>query len=131
MPGSPDVNPAFEATATFASPFAPRSAAASSPSGAPAWLRALFEALRRTPAQACDRSTGLYHRSGLFAAANEIIQARVSPGAVCMVVVEFADLREVCDIYGTAIARKVVAKLVRRLRVAAGWRGLVGRTGPA
>ncbi|HUR88733.1 MAG TPA: diguanylate cyclase [Ramlibacter sp.] len=96
----------------------------------PRWIRMLLPP-QRIPAELLDRSTGLYNRAGLFAAANEMIHSARASANASMVIVEFGDLREVCDIYGDAIARRVVARIVRRLRRVAGAHGVVGRTGPA
>lgn len=120
------MNPAFQATVTFAPRLVPQL-----PARLPAWLCRLFESARFCPAQFVDPGTGLFNRAGLFAAAHRAIRDRQAGVPVAIVVLDFADLREVCDIYGMPIARKVVAKAVRRLRTVAGWHGLVGRTGPS
>jgi diguanylate cyclase (GGDEF)-like protein len=120
------VNPAFEATVTFAPQFVPQL-----PTRLPSWLRCFVAPARFSPAQFVDRSTGLFNRAGLFAAAHEVIRGRQVGVPVSVIVLDFADLQEVCDIYGKSIARKVVAKTVRRLRKVAGWHGIVGRTGPS
>jgi GGDEF domain-containing protein len=78
-----------------------------------------------------DRSTGLYNRAGLFAAGNQMVRARASGVPVSLVLVEFADLAEVREIYGDDTARKVVAMLVRKVEGIAGLRGMAGRTGAA
>jgi GGDEF domain-containing protein len=125
------VNPAFEATATLdpadcgCVPHAP------APSRWPAWMRRLAMPLREPEGDARDRSTGLYNRAGLFAVIAEAIRMDRGDKALGMVVVEFSDLHEVYQIYGATIARKVVARIVRRLRSIAGLRGFVGRTGTA
>jgi diguanylate cyclase (GGDEF)-like protein len=114
------MNPALAATVNFM-PMAPI---------AGGWLRSIFMPGRSIPADHCDRSTGLYNRAGLFAATDEILQSRGGDLPTSVIVIEFADLSEVYDIYGAAIARKVVARIVSRLRNVAGRSGLVGRTGP-
>ena len=124
------MNPAFEATATFAAPLEYGRGDARPPRLVQALWR-LLRPQRPIAAECTDRSTGLYNRAGLFAAAHEQLRDRAREAPASMVVLEFADLREVYDIYGAPIARKVVARIVRRLRAAAGARGLVGRTGPA
>jgi GGDEF domain-containing protein len=78
-----------------------------------------------------DRSTGLYNRAGLFAAGDELIRARTPGVPVSLVLLEFADLREVHEIYGDDVARDVVAKLVRTVEAVAGIRGMAGRTDTA
>lgn len=120
--------PAFQATVTFAPEFGADGDAVAS--RWPAWTRRLLRSFRTIPEEARDRSTGLYNRAGLFAAANEATQARGAGLPVSMVVLDFADLREVYQIYGNAVARKVVERTVRRLRSLAGSRGFAGRTGP-
>jgi diguanylate cyclase (GGDEF)-like protein len=120
------MNPAFEATVSFA----PESSAGEgSVSRWPDWMRRLMRSFRAAPEEALDRSTGLYNRAGLFAAANEAVRTREGQ-PLSMVVLDFADLREVYQIYGNEIARKVVGRVVRRLRAVAGARGVAGRTGP-
>jgi diguanylate cyclase (GGDEF)-like protein len=119
------VNPAFEATATFAPRLVPQLPVL------PAWVRRFVNPAKFAPAQFVDRGTGLYNRAGLFAMAHDMIRDRDAGVPVSVIVLDFADLREVCDIYGTSIARKVVAKAVRRLRKVAGWHGIAGRTGPS
>jgi diguanylate cyclase (GGDEF)-like protein len=119
------VTPAFEASVTFAPRLVPQLPKL------PAWMRRFVDPANLVPKQFIDRSTGLYNRAGLFAVAHGLIRERAADVPVSVIVVDFADLREVCDIYGTSIARKVVAKAVRRLRKVAGWHGIVGRTGPS
>jgi GGDEF domain-containing protein len=115
---------AFQATVTFASEMDAGSRA--SPSRWPDWMQRL---VRPISGDATDRSTGLYNRAGLFAAARDAIHRRAADAPVGMVVLEFTDLREVYQIYGSAIARKVVARIIRRLKVLQGSRGFTGRTG--
>jgi GGDEF domain-containing protein len=122
------MQPAFEATVTFAPQFGADAGAVAS--RWPGWTRRLLRSFRTIPDEALDRSTGLYNRSGLFAAANAATQARGAALPVSMVVLDFADLREVHQIYGNAIARQMVERIVRRMRSLAGSRGLAGRTGP-
>lgn len=122
------MRPAFQATVTFATDFGADGDLVAS--RWPAWTRRLLRSFRTIPDEARDRSTGLYNRGGLFAAANEAVQARVAALPVSMVVLDFTDLREVYQIYGNAVARKVVERIVRRLRSLAGSRGFAGRTGP-
>ena len=124
------LNPAFEATATFIPPeFTDISDAPAS--HLPAWLQRLALPLLRPAPQARDHSTGLYDRAGLFDVAAEAIRLQRPDTRLSMVVLEFSDLHEVFEIYGSTIARKVVARIVRRLRDIAGLRGFVGRTGVA
>jgi GGDEF domain-containing protein len=122
------VTTAFQATVTFAPAADGEGARASR---LPAWARRFVPAMGRLPAELADRSTGLYHRAGLIAAANRIVGEQAPGAPFAMIVVEFTELREICDIYGNGVARKVVATIVRRMRSIAGWRGVAGRTGPA
>lgn len=122
------MNPTFEATATFVP--LPGVSPEPRPSQLPGWLRLLLP-VQRIPADLRDRSTGLYNRAGLFGAANDLLRLRADPVAATMIVLDFSDLSEVCDIYGHAIAVKVIARIVRRVRSVAGARGVAGRTGPA
>jgi diguanylate cyclase (GGDEF)-like protein len=123
------VNPAFQATATFA-PVA-HMPSRIRPSRAGEWLRSIFAPVGRIPEEHIDRSTGLYNRAGLFAAANELLRSRAADAPVSAILIDFADLREVRDIYDNAIAGKVVDRMIRRVRCVAGRRGLLGRTGPS
>lgn len=121
---------AFQATVTFAPEL--HGGGAASPSRWPDWMQRLLRPVRPLSSDAIDRSTGLYNRAGLFAAARDALHRRgVADGPVGMVVLEFSDLREVYQIYGGEIARKVVARIIRRLKVLQGSRGLAGRTGAA
>lgn len=118
----------FQATATFTSQFGSTAGDAGA-SRWPEWMRRLVHSVRAIPQDCLDRSTGLYNRSGLFAAVNEAMQGRAE-ATVSMVVLDFADLREVWQIYGQSVARKVVGRIIKRLRTLAGARGFAGRTGP-
>jgi GGDEF domain-containing protein len=122
-----ELRPVFQATVTFAPQLGAAGDAGSS--RWPEWARGALRAFRSIPEDALDRSTGLYNRSGLFAAANHAMRAR-GGCVVGMVLLDFDDLREVYQIYGPVTARKLVARIVRRLRALAGWRGFAGRTGP-
>jgi GGDEF domain-containing protein len=124
--------PAFEATVAFAPDLGRIHAGPdrARPTRTGTWFRALARSLGAVAPEALDRSTGLFDRAGLFTAVAEELQGREDV-CVSAVVLEFSDLREVREIYGATIARKVVAKVVRRLRAVAGMRGFVGRTGPA
>jgi GGDEF domain-containing protein len=123
------LNPAFEATLTFAPQ--PAHTDANRRPQFPSWLRMLARPWQSLPVHLHDRSTGLYNRAGLLGAANEILGHGSSRQGFSMVVLDFPDLREVWEIYGSVVGQKVVSRLVRRLRLLAGWHGLAGRTGPA
>lgn len=124
------MTPAFEATITHAHEPVPYAGAAPAPFG-PRWLRRLLSPFGQLSPEVTDRSTGLYHRAGLFEAALEELQGMGEDAPASAVVLEFSELREVRDIYGGTIGRKVVAKVVRRVRAVAGRSGLAGRTGPS
>ena len=120
--------PAFEATLSFVPQASPASGHRASRFAK--WVACLFEPVRGERPEALDRTTGLYNRIGLFAAAEKAL--RRNPGATgCVIVIDFADLQEVRNIYGAACARQVGAKIIRKLHAIAGMRGLVGRTGSA
>ena len=77
-----------------------------------------------------DPSTGLYNFEGLMSAADELLApARRDGRPLTVIVIEFSDLREVRQLYGHAVSRKVVTNVVRKLQAVAGRRGLAGRTG--
>lgn len=79
-----------------------------------------------------DRRTGLYNQAGLMACAGEMLsRARAEGRNLSVLVIEFSDLREVHEIYGQGVSRKLIARLVRKLTSLAGANGLVGRTGVA
>ncbi|HTH81071.1 MAG TPA: diguanylate cyclase [Ramlibacter sp.] len=120
---------AFQATVSFTSES--NAASGASPTRWPDWMQRLLRPMRPASGGAIDRSTGLYNRAGLFAAARDAIHRRAADAPVGMVVLEFTDLREVYQIYGSAVARKVVARIIRRLKVVQGSRGFTGRTGPS
>lgn len=122
------MNPAFQVTAAF-SPEIGALPAGDSPSVARGWVSRLLRHVQPTPADAVDRSTGLLNRGALFAAVAEHLGSCRDAGGISALVLEFSDLPEVRDIYGAGVARKVVAKVVRRLRAAAGLRGWIARTG--
>lgn len=120
--------PAFEATATLPPGLGPREAG---PSRWPAWIQRMLHRVRPAASDALDRSTGLLNRAGLMAAANDAMRGSADGAPLAMVVLEFSDVREVHHIYGSAIASKVLARVIRRLRVMAGSSGFAGRTGPS
>ena len=86
--------------------------------------------IRDMPAQWLDRSTGLLNRRGMIEMSDEMLKARKG-APVVMVVVELPDLRELNEIYGSAVCCKLVAKVVQKLQVVAGQRGLAARTDAA
>jgi diguanylate cyclase (GGDEF)-like protein len=75
-----------------------------------------------------DRCTGLYERASLLETAQATCdQLRTQPFSI--VVLDFSELREVHDIYGAAVTRKLIDKVVRRVEMLAGRSALAGRTG--
>jgi diguanylate cyclase (GGDEF)-like protein len=79
-----------------------------------------------------DPGTGLYNRRGLVEAGEALLrQARHEKRAVSLVVFDFEDLAEVRTIYGPETARKLLARVVRRIEMIASGRGLAARTGKA
>lgn len=88
---------------------------------------------RRAVAQGLiDANTGLYNRRGLSEAGEAMLrQARAEGRGVCLVVIDFEDLMEVRAIYGEAISRKLLARVVRKMHAIAAGRGLAARTGRA
>jgi GGDEF domain-containing protein len=79
-----------------------------------------------------DTATALYNKSGLTAYGNELLaQCNAARKPLSIVVFDCADLIEVRDIYSTAIARKLMARVVQKFIVLAADRGLAARTGPA
>ena len=77
-----------------------------------------------------DSPTGLFNFGGLMSAADELLApARRDGRPLTVIVIEFSDLREVHQLYGHAVRRKVIANVVRKLQAVAGRRGLAGRTG--
>lgn len=117
------MNSAFESTVNFV-PELP------CPGTRPGWLRRLMRPFTPVEPESLDRSTGLYNMAGLFNAARAEARHHSDDTRSSAIVLEFSELVEVRDIYGAAIGRKVVAKVVRRLRALAGVRGFAGRTGP-
>jgi len=129
-----ELTPAFEATA--ASGDAPSGAAAASRRFAP-WLWSLLAAAPffaprperpgRGRRIGIDKCTGLYDRSALLDAGQAIADRAIGQ-PFSIIVLDFSELREVHDIYGSQVSRKLVTRVVRQLEALAGRRGLVGRT---
>ncbi len=92
----------------------------------------LHRLVRASADGAIDRRTGFYNRDGFIDAADDMLSRAQAEGrSLSVLVIEFNDLREVHEIYGPAISRRLIAKLVRKLGGLAGAHGLAGRTGPA
>ncbi len=103
----------------------------------PLLLAMKFGAVMRRPDEAIengrvDPSTSLYNKEGFTALGNELLTACRREGRSATVAVfDCADLLEVRTIYGRRIARKLMARIVQKLTILCGDRGLAARTGPA
>lgn len=103
----------------------------------PLLLAMKFGAVMRRPDEALestrlDTGTRLYNMVGLAAHGNEMLVGTRRAGQPASIAVfDCADLLEVRSIYGSRIARKVMAKVVDKLTALAGGPGLAARTGPA
>jgi len=103
----------------------------------PLLLAMKFGAVMRRPDEALengriDTATTLYNQAGFTAHGDEMLAACRREGRPLSVAVfDCADLLEVRTIYGSRIARKLMARIVRKLNVLAADRGLAARTGPA
>lgn len=83
--------------------------------------------LRRRP-EWVDAATGLFSREGLLALGEDLAKGyRGRPTSLA--VFECEDLIELRKLYGSAVARGMYRRLVRRLTWLAGSRGIVARTG--
>lgn len=80
------------------------------------------------PGAGLDPTTGLLTKEALFSRCAQFLKA--GHGPVATVLFELGDLHEVREIYGNTVRRAVILQWSRRLRAAAGIRGLVARTGP-
>ncbi len=103
----------------------------------PLLLAMKFGAAMRRPDDALeggriDGATSLYNKAGLLAHGDELLAAgRRERRPVSMAVFDCADLLEVRSIYGSRVARKVMARVVKKLDAVAAGTGLAARTGPA
>jgi GGDEF domain-containing protein len=103
----------------------------------PLLLASKFGAVMRRPDEALengriDGSTAMYNQAGFAAYGDEMLAACMRDGRpLCVVVFDCADLLEVRAIYGSRIARKLVARIARKLTALSSDRGLAARTGPA
>ena len=92
-------------------------------------LRASDEALE---SGRIDGSTLLYNMAGFAANGDALLtNCRRDRRPVCIAVFDCADLLEVREIYGSRVARKLMARTVDKLNSLCGDRGLAARTGPA
>jgi GGDEF domain-containing protein len=95
-----------------------------------------FGAVMRRPDEAIeqsrlDRFTGLYNKLGLLEHGDELLAAcQRERKPVTLAMFDFEDLRELREVYGRKLGRKVLNRVVRKLLAVAGERGLAGRTGP-
>lgn len=103
----------------------------------PLLLAMKFGAVMRRPDEMLengrmDSSTALYNLAGFAAHGDELLEACKREGRPLTVAVfDCADLLEVRTIYGSRIARKLMARIVRKLSALCVDRGLAARTGPA
>jgi diguanylate cyclase (GGDEF)-like protein len=103
----------------------------------PLLLAMKFGIVMRRPDEALengriDSGTALYNKQGLLALGDEMLAAaRREHRPLAVAVFDCADLLEVRTIYGSRIARKLLARIVRRLMSVTADRGLAARTGPA
>lgn len=78
-----------------------------------------------------DASTALYNMQGLLHHGQQMLDSCAHDRKpLSMVVIDCADLHEIRTIYGRDTARRVLARVVRKLNAVAGDRGLVARTAP-
>jgi GGDEF domain-containing protein len=102
----------------------------------PLLLAMKFGAVMRRPDETLengriDGSTALYNPAGFAAHGDEMLAACKREGRPLSVAVfDCADLLEVRTIYGRRIARKLMARIVRKLSALSADRGLAARTGP-
>lgn len=103
----------------------------------PLMLAMKFGSVMRRPDEALengrvDSSTALYNMQGLKELGDEMLSAaQRDHRPVAVAVFDCADLLEVRTIYGSRIARKLLARIVRKLMSVTADRGLAARTGPA
>lgn len=103
----------------------------------PLLLASKFGAVMRRPDEALengriDGSTAMYNQAGFAAYGDEMLAASTRDGRPLSVVVfDCADLLEVRAIYGSRIARQLMADIARKLTALSADRGLAARTGPA
>jgi len=103
----------------------------------PLLLAMKFGSVMRRPDEALengriDSSTALYNKQGLNELGDDMLAAaQRDRRPVAVAVFDCADLLEVRTIYGSRIARKLLARIVRKLMSVTADRGLAARTGPA
>ena len=103
----------------------------------PLLLAMKFGSVMRRPDEALengriDSSTALYNKQGLNELGDDMLAAaQRDRRPVAVAVFDCADLLEVRTIYGSRIARKLLARIVRKLMSITADRGLAARTGPA
>jgi diguanylate cyclase (GGDEF)-like protein len=103
----------------------------------PLLLAMKFGAVMRRPDEMLesgriDGSTALYNMEGFTAHGDEMLAACKRDGRpVSVAVFDCSDLLEVRTIYGSRIAHKLLARIVRKLSALCEGRGLAARTGPA
>lgn len=101
----------------------------------PLLLAMKFGAVMRRPDETLesariDSATALYNHAGFVAHGDEMLAASRGDGRPLSVVVfDCPDLLEVRAIYGSSMARKLMARIVRKLGALTADRGLAARTG--
>ena len=98
-----------------------------------AFLMAIrYLVLRAVELDRLEAGSCLYNRAGFDKRGNALLALCQDGGRPLSVVVfDFADLLEVRDIYGSEIARRLTARVVRKLAAVTGSGGFAARTGPA
>jgi diguanylate cyclase (GGDEF)-like protein len=103
----------------------------------PLLLAMKFGSVMRRPDEALengriDSATALYNKQGLSELGDEMLAAAQRDNRpIAVAVFDCSDLLEVRTIYGSRIARKLLARIVRKLMSMTADRGLAARTGPA
>ena len=103
----------------------------------PLLLAMRFGAVMRAPddmleGARIDSSTALYNQAGFAAHGDELLaECRRDKRPLSVAIFDCADLLEVREIYGSRIARKLTARIVRKLDILSADHGLAARTGPA
>jgi len=129
-------------SASDAAPETGRDGGASLPGGLGAGLRRWLAGCARVLAWSprarlrsrgwLDESTGLCNAEGFLPMADQrLARMRRDGQRLSLLVIDFADLLEVREIYGRQVSRAVLVRIVSKLRQCARAGGFVARTGPA
>jgi diguanylate cyclase (GGDEF)-like protein len=103
----------------------------------PLLLAMRFGAVMRAPDdvlehERIDNSTELYNKTGFTVHGDDLLAAcRRDNRPLSVAVFDCADLLEVRSIYGSRVARKLIARIAGKLNSLSGDHGLAARTGPA